>query len=592
MRRRLFTVWGVLIGIALFLVYRGYPSSLDSWVEDRVYQRQGFADSRIVLIGIDDESIRSLGQWPWPRSVHAELLDRISSGHPAVVAFDLTFQVPSSSPGEDAAWVEAVSKAGNVVLPTYGTFPPFQKRGVVQALTLADPFDALREAAAAVGHINVMADQDQIVRRSLLRFEYKGRAVNHMAWEIYRLYATHVQDRNPSGGMRPLESPPVDEFGRFVVPFTGIPGQYEMFSYASVLRGDIPADYFADKIVMIGPYTASLQDNYVTPLDHHTPMYGVEIHANIVQALLENNDKKTVEWHWNALLLLVMGAAAYVFFRLVHPAYSLLMLAVLTALLLAGGRWLYDKGLLISIGYPLIFLGAFYLAALLLRYFYEWTERRRVTEIFGRYVAPQVVNQILSAGRDGLKLGGVRRTLTVMFVDIRGFTSLSESSEPEEIVSVVNEYLDLAARCIFRYEGTLDKFIGDAAMAIFNAPLEQEDHAFKAVQAALAIQKGAAELESKWKARLNREISFGIGIHTGPAVFGNIGSRKRMDYTAIGDTVNTAARLESRAKPGRILLSEAVYVQIEGRVAVSRSGFYQLKGKEQEIVAYEVEGLL
>ncbi|MNW43336.1 Adenylate cyclase 1 [compost metagenome] len=179
-----------------------------------------------------------------------------------------------------------------------------------------------------------------------------------------------------------------------------------------------------------------------------------------------------------------------------------------------------------------------------------------------------------------------------MFVDIRGFTSLSESSEPEEIVSVVNEYLDLAARCIFRYEGTLDKFIGDAAMAIFNAPLEQEDHAFKAVQAALAIQKGAAELESKWKARLNREISFGIGIHTGPAVFGNIGSRKRMDYTAIGDTVNTAARLESRAKPGRILLSEAVYVQIEGRVAVSRSGFYQLKGKEQEIVAYEVEGLL
>ncbi|MBW4838239.1 MAG: adenylate/guanylate cyclase domain-containing protein, partial [Paenibacillaceae bacterium] len=435
-------------------------------------------------------------------------------------------------------------------------------------------------------------DQDQVVRRSLLRFDYKGRSVNHFAWEIYRLYTVQLQRSEPSGGTRTPTPPPLDEFGRFVIPFTGTPGQYEMFSYSSVLHGDIPADYFADKIVMIGPYTASLQDNYATPLDHHTLMFGVEIHANIVQALLENNFKKAVEWYWTALLLLVAGAAAYGMFRLVHPVYSLLMLAVTAALLLAGGKWLYDLGLLVPIGYPLMFLGAFYLAALLLRYFYEWTERRRVTEIFGRYVAPQVVNQILTTGKDGLKLGGVRRTLTVMFVDIRGFTSLSESSEPEEIVSIVNEYLDLAARCVFRYEGTLDKFIGDAAMAIFNAPLEQEDHAFKAVQAAMAIQKGAAELESKWKTRLNREITFGIGIHTGPTVFGNIGSRTRMDYTAIGDTVNTAARLENRAEPGRILLSEAVYMQVEGRVAVSRPGFYQLKGKEQEIVAYEVEGLL
>ncbi len=588
----MFTVWGVLIGIALFLVYRGYPSELDSWVEDRVYQRQGLADSRIVLIGIDDESIQALGQWPWPRSVHAELLNRISTGHPAVVAFDLTFQVPSSSPDEDAAWVEAVREAGNVVLPTYGTFALSQKRGTIQALTLADPFDALREAAAAVGHINVMADQDQVVRRALLRIDHEGRSVNHLAWEIYRLYAAHLPQGGSSAGMRTLTSPPVDEFGRFVVPFTGTPGQYEMFSYASVLRGDIPSDYFADKIVMIGPFTASLQDNYATPLDHHTPMYGVEIHANIVQALLENNFKKAADWQWNALLLLVAGAAAYLFFRLVHPVYSLLMLAVLAGLLLYGGKILYDQGLLVPVGYPLLFLGTFYLAALLLRYFYEWTERRRVTEIFGRYVAPQVVKQILSAGKDGLKLGGVRRTLTVMFIDIRGFTSLSESSEPEEIVSVVNEYLDLAERCVFRYEGTLDKFIGDAAMAIFNAPLEQEDHVFKAVQAALAIQKGAAELETKWKTRLGRDIRFGIGIHTGPAVFGNIGSRKRMDYTAIGDTVNTAARLENRAEPGRILLSEAAYAEVDDRVAVSRPGFYQLKGKEQEIVAYEVEGFL
>lgn len=217
---------------------------------------------------------------------------------------------------------------------------------------------------------------------------------------------------------------------------------------------------------------------------------------------------------------------------------------------------------------------------------------RKVEHIIGRYMAPQVVHQILNSGEAGLRLGGTRRILTILFVDIRGFSMLSETAEPEEVVAILNEYLNLTAGCILRYEGTLDKFIGDAAMAVFNAPFFQEDHPMKAVQAAWAMKEGAAGLERRLMDRYGRQVQFGIGIHTGPAVFGNIGSLTRMDYTAVGDAVNTAARLESLAKPGQILISETTYEAVKDRIRVSSPGKLQMKGKEQEIVVYELEGVV
>ena len=190
-------------------------------------------------------------------------------------------------------------------------------------------------------------------------------------------------------------------------------------------------------------------------------------------------------------------------------------------------------------------------------------EKKKVEGTFKRYVAPQVVEQIMDTGMDTIELGGKNVDIAVLFVDIRGFTPLSEALKPEEVVEVLNEYFDLITGCIFKNGGTLDKYIGDAAMAIFNAPIEVEDYTYKAVLTAIDIVKGAKALEEKLFERFNKKVSFGVGVNKGEAVVGNIGTSMRMDYTAIGNTVNTAARLEANAKAGQVLISENVYNEVK-----------------------------
>ena len=364
-----------------------------------------------------------------------------------------------------------------------------------------------------------------------------------------------------------------------------------MIPYAAVLNGDVPPEYFEDRIVLIGPYTVGIKDDFPTPMNAKERMYGVEIHANIIQSLLEQQFKSELDWKWNIVILISLGLMVYVICRWTSPYIALVLTLALMAGLLFGGRWLYGQGTLISFVYALIMLTLVYLTSIVDRYFSELSERKRVTAIFGRYVAPQVVNQILKNGEEGLKLGGSRKELTVLFVDIRGFTTLSEQIEPEEIVGILNEYLDLTANCIFEYGGTLDKFIGDATMAIFNAPLPMKDHALQAVKAAWAMKEGARGLERKLQERYGQGVQFGIGIHSGTAVVGNIGSKTRMDYTVIGDTVNSTARLESIAKPGQVLISEAVYLQVKDAVQVKALGEVAVKGKTQGLVHYELEGM-
>ena len=218
----------------------------------------------------------------------------------------------------------------------------------------------------------------------------------------------------------------------------------------------------------------------------------------------------------------------------------------------------------------------------------EVIHRKKVLSAFKKYVAPQVVDEISKQKDFKIILGGENRNIAVLFVDIRGFTPMSESLEPEQVVGILNEYLQLTTQAVFHNGGTLDKFIGDATMAIFNAPFDLEDYIYKAVCTARDIATGSAELEQKLMERFGRSISFGIGINCGNAVVGNIGCEYRMDYTAIGDTVNTAARLESKAGPGEILVSEAVYEHLRGRVRMEYVEKMMLKGKKEGVNVYRV----
>jgi len=224
-------------------------------------------------------------------------------------------------------------------------------------------------------------------------------------------------------------------------------------------------------------------------------------------------------------------------------------------------------------------------------YLAEILRRRKVMNAFKKYVAPQVVEEISKQGDFKIVLGGENRHVAVLFVDIRGFTPMSESLQPEQVVEILNEYLSLTTGAIFKNGGTLDKFIGDATMAVFNAPFDLDDYIYRAVCTALDIAAGSEELEKKLMERFGKSVSFGIGVNCGPAVVGNIGCDFRMDYTAIGDTVNTAARLESNAKRGQILISKDVYDALEGRIDATEIGVIPLKGKKDGAFVYEVNGL-
>ena len=225
------------------------------------------------------------------------------------------------------------------------------------------------------------------------------------------------------------------------------------------------------------------------------------------------------------------------------------------------------------------------------RYLGEAAKRRNAMKLFGRYMDPVLVKHLDLNDELITELGGHRREIAVLFVDIRGFTTMSESLQPEEVVGILNDYLSMVAECIFKHHGMLDKFIGDAAMALFNAPTDQEDYAYEAIATAYDIVQRSEELSKGLLAKFGKTISYGIGVNIGPAVVGNIGSNFRMDYTAIGDTVNTAARLEANAKPGEVLISQNLKDRLDDRIVVEDAGMMKFKGKSKEMNVYRLKGL-
>jgi len=572
--------------VFVFFAYVDLFGTWDSRLQDSLLKRRGPVDTEIILVAIDDQSLEDLGRFPWPRYIHAELIRILSQVQPAAIGIDLIFSEAADDPEEDLALVEAIREAGNVVLPVYANLEGFSVReGAIKTDNLMVPFPDFPDQFIT-GHINTFPDPDGIIRKTALYLDYQGQIIPSFAWRVYEQYCQSKGLPTPD-----LNQLPLDPIKRLEINYVGIPGDYERVSYSQIISGEVPPEFFQDRIVLVGPYTVGINDYYFTPLAPEVPMYGIEIHANILQNLLWGSYLQRASFSVTLLAIAIFGVAAAFGFTRLSPVKGLLLLAVLAAGYLVVSRLMYSRGYLLSLFYPLLLLVLGYLVALAANYISELLERRRITGVFSRYVAPQVVDKLLEGGEKALQLGGSRREVTVLFVDIRGFTPLSEAAAPEEVVEILNEYLTLVAQCIFQYGGTLDKFIGDAAMAIFNAPLDLEDHCLKAVQAAWAMKEGAAPLQQRLEEKYGRTVQFGIGVNTGPAVIGNIGANFRMDYTAIGDTVNTAARLESNAKPGQILISQAVYEKVKERVAATSLGEIKVKGKSQGINVFQVDGV-
>lgn len=585
----------ILLLFTIFLYFIAAFAAIENSMQDVFFQSTKFnsrADTRIAIIGIDDKSLAELGRWQdWKRNKYADLINILAKGEPAVIGVDIIFSDKGENLQYDKDLTDAVGNAYNVVLPVYGDF----KNRVIQdsrlqarkAIDLVAPFKELAEVSI-LGNINVMPDQDDNVVRSFLNtIQYNNEEIKSFDNLIYNEYLKNT------GQLDQKTTAPKDVDGSTYIDFVARPEkEFEVVPFYQVLNGEVPTDYFKDRIVLIGPYAVGVADDrYLTPMDHQVKMYGVELHANIIQNFLSNSFKTHAPDWINLLILLSFAITGFVVFKLLGPIKSAAAVFVILVLYILIAQIVYRRGMILSLFYPMFILVMVYLTILVFRYIQELMERMRITGIFSRYVAPQVVKEIIKNGEEGLKLGGVRREISALFVDIRGFTPMSEKCQPEEVVGILNDYLNLCAESIFKFGGTLDKFIGDAAMAIFNAPLDLENHAFRAVQTAWEMKQGSEVLKVELEKKFGRSVQFGIGINTGFAVVGNIGSKSRMDYTAIGDTVNTAARLESNAKPGQILLSQATYELVKDRVIAENLGEIKVKGKEQGITVYQLNGL-
>lgn len=584
-------------GAMTLLAGLGVLRTADLTASDAWYQRRSASDGEIVLVGIDQRALEEIGPYSqWGRDVMAmaiEALNQSEDCRPAVIGLDVLY-AGQTDPELDQWLAEAAGQYGNVIAAGAAEFGTAMVQGEdgeyrldpFSLLAYDEPYPALREAAAQ-GHINAMLDADGVLRHHLLSIRLPdGREIPSLALAAARKYREYL-------GEEPPALPPVDSRGFWYLPFCGVPGDFDQsISVADLLSGEIPPEDFAGRIVLIGPWAAGLQDSYLTAADHGRQMYGVEYQANAIQALLWGDFKREAGEGAQLLALFLILLAAFAGFWRRRMAVSTLLWAGLAGGWLLLCRVLYQNGIVLHVLWVPVGVTILYVGCIAFNYIQSALEKHRVTSTFQRYVAPEIVSEILKEGSDALELGGKLTNIAVLFVDVRGFTPMSELLEPGQVVEILNRYLTLISDCILKNGGTLDKFVGDAAMAFWGAPLPQEDYVMHAARAAMDMVAGSQALSEELLAQYGRTVSFGIGVHLGEAVVGNIGSPARMDYTAIGDTVNTAARLEANAPGGTIYISRAVADALEGRVrTTSLGGSVRLKGKKEGFEVLTLDAL-
>ena len=589
-----------LLALALVAALLGFLGSrilqplenrlLDAFV--RAHAARLAPDPQIVLVDIDEKSLAAMeplaGRWPWPRVVHAELIEGLAAQKPRAIVFDILFtEADRFRPRDDEAFADTVAKHRNTYFPLLRLPASGDARGArlgeLVSLGLTRTRGADPEARAALvpplilppehwraGLIGFSADADGVGRRYLLREDVRG-------WLIPSLPARIAFDLGY----------PVPDAEDLVLAWRGRAGSFPRVSYSDLYEDfnraqrQRPADEFAGRIVIVGTAASGLQDLRVTPLGSLTP--GAEILGTAIENLKNARSMRTLSPWWAAALgALLLSLLFFSFQKRIDNRAIGAALAVLTAAGLGISYVLVQRLILLPLLTPLAAAWLFYVAAALAEVLRERRARQEAVSMFSRFVNPHVVRQLLDRG-----VQTERREVTLLFSDIRGFTTLSESRTPEEVVALINRYFSMQVDVVFRHGGTLDKFIGDCIMALWGAPLEDGQHAAHAVACALDM----ADTLQAFKRELGTDADFdvGIGVHSGPAVVGLIGSDKRREYTAIGDTVNLASRIEGLTKDAkrRILVSKDTVQRCGDAFHFASCGTFPVKGRSQPVELFE-----
>jgi adenylate cyclase len=638
----------IVLALTNIEAFRTVEAKTYDWRLTRTAQ-PSTARKDIALVEIDEYSLRNLqpnvGRWPWPRIVHGTLIDYLRQGKPALIVYDVNFAEPDTNTfqiaGEamsgvdsDKAFAESIRSSGNVILLADATFEGDQlggaswpdqgyrlnAPGVTERRVVFVPAAEFSSAASALGHNLFILDSDGPMRHVVPFVRTGDRAMPSLglaaALRVAGFRPSDVTVQGDTLRVRDREMPlewryvnnPDGRYGYLwgLINFRG-PAlladlksrPYPAYSFFDLLlsaeqiaaekKPDIDPSVFRDKIVFVGMGASGLYDAFETPFAGGK-MPGIQVHASVADDFLSNRFMRPESRSVRIALVLTFGLIVGLIAAIVPAWWATAAFAAIVAAFafvatrqFAGGTW-------INITQPTVASSVALLGGVSYQFFFEGREKRKMKRLFGQYVSKDVYEQLV-ANPDLARLGGQRRQMTVLFSDIRGFTTVSEKGQPEEIVAILNEYFTRMVEIVFAHKGTLDKFVGDMVMALFGAPLDDPHHAEHAVDAALEMIRELKRLNEKWTAEGRPALDIGIGISTGPMIAGNIGSEAIMSYTVIGDSVNLGARLESLNKEygTRIIISEATRDALPGRYLFRPLGDVVVKGKTRPVGIFEVK---
>ncbi len=601
----------------------------------------------VVIVDIDEDSLKDIGQWPWPRTTVADLVTKITQLGAIGIGFDIIFAEPDrmspaiaeqsfrgidaetrakldSLPSNDDVLAEAIKNSRVVVVGQVGSAHIDPKTKAEQTLQTGvaflgpDPTPFLvtfpgllrnvlpiEEAAAGRGLFSINPETDGIIRRVPVIMEAQGALVPSLAMEMLRVvsHASAILLRVNQAGVQSVAVPglqvPTDRNGQLWVHFNKHdPARY--VSAKDVLQGRVPADRLRGRLVLIGTSATGLLDIKTTPLDPVIP--GVEVHAQILESVLAKSTLQNPNYAIGAELMIavLLGIGVIIMAPMLSPTVNVVLGGLLIAGLTGFSLYLFaEHNLLIDFTYPLISSWLIYLVLTFVNYFREQKQRQQIRSAFGYYLSPHMVEQ-LARSPEKLVLGGEERRMTILFSDVRGFTTISEhyKDDPQGLTRLMNRFLTPLTNAIIERKGTIDKYIGDAIMAFWNAPVDDPEQEANACEAALQMLERAETLNGELKSEAETNggqympLRIGIGLNTGPCVVGNMGSDFRFNYSVLGDTVNLASRLEARTKDYRLpmVIGSRTADMAKEKFAIMEIDLILVKGKKQPEAVFAVLG--